>query len=87
MCRQRLDNGPIVNSELGFGDESVPNALRQKRFDIACGRCLRDGLALGGQPYPDGLQVVGVGAVHGDHQGFVRGDDVGGEVVKKTVVP
>ena len=53
----------IVNGEFGFGDEAVPNALRQKRFDIAGGRCQRDGLALGGQPLPDGRQIGGVGAV------------------------
>ena len=40
-----------------------------------------------GQPLPDGLQVGGIGAVHGDHQGFARGDDVGGQAVQKAVVP
>ena len=50
--RQCLDDGPIVNGEFGFGDEAVPNALRQKRFDIAGGRCQRDGLALAASHSP-----------------------------------
>ena len=75
MRRQRLDDRPIVDGEFGFGDESVPNALRQKRFDVPRGRRRCDGMTLARQPLPDGLQVGGVGAVHGDHQGFACGDD------------
>ena len=84
---QRVHDGSIVDSELGVGDEAGPNALRQKRFDVAGRRRQRDGLALGGQPLPDRFQVGGVGAVDSDHQGFPRGDDRGRQAVQKPVVP
>ncbi len=83
MRGQRVDDGPVVNGQFGFGAEAVPNTLRQQRFDIARGRRERDGMALGRQPLTDRLQVRGVGAVDGDHQRFARGHDVGGQAVEK----
>ena len=87
MRSQRLDDCSIVDRQFGFSDEAVPNALRQKRFDISGGRRQGHGMSLGGQPLADGLQVRCVGAVDGDHQRFSRGDDVVGQPVQETAMP
>ena len=72
MRGQRVDQLPVVHREFGDRPEAMPDALGQQRFDVARGRRQRHGMALRGQPVADGAQVGGVGAVHGDDEGFVR---------------
>jgi hypothetical protein len=78
---------PIVDGKLGFGQEPVPDTLREQRFHVTCGRSHRHRMPLGGKPFPGGDQIRSVGAVDGDHQRLPSGDHLGRETVQKARVP
>ena len=83
--RQRLDNGPVVDGEFVFGDESVPDSCASiGSMSRSAGR-LRAGPA---QP-PIPRRFSGPRRLRGRvrRAGIRRGDDVGGPAVELPVGP
>ena len=87
MPLQGGEQFPVVHCELVHRPEAVPDALRQKRFDIS-GRCRqRDGVSLLRQPIPNRPKIVRISTIDRNHERLAGSHHIRGQPVGETVVP